>query len=1125
MRRKGFSLLEVMVAAGVIATVMLAMAAFQSATLKVNSKEKDRAFATQKAVQIMEEILAYQITAGTASTQNVDSLAQGDTEYSFKLTIDPNVSDPKMTLSGNVPKGGGYKFVRQVQVVPLSNEKGARRVTVAVYYGDGGSTAKAVANSQPLALVTNIVKAAAIRTQPTQVYDIYLVDIENVPGWWTDPNTLRQILANTIDFLKANNPGLEIRTHWVRRLGYGRDPYYTPISNKSQSADNTGAVPFNWVYFYPGKLTSTTMKYNPDVLKGQMNVDGTDQNALFQGPNAGYLPDAQVPYSFADEFNHAMRYPQEQDKYNVAVSAANHKNVPEMSLRMLLEQMYAGNLKNAIIVNLHAELIPTPPMRNYSDAAKVPRSPGNPSLIKSTFGVDPGSLTSAQLDEGSHARLVTHPRDLEVDAGNWTDLRVYPFKSQNYYTEPTGDYQNARVVVRGIKNDLYNWNNGKHSGNEENDVKIYAMVRDPNNPWGARFRWSLIWPENDNNYESAWSDIYLYKGNNGKSPPIVFAGKDDPAKDITKDDMIIRFKNINYTHVPLSFNFFGTHTFGLQDFQTLYGYNYFPDPNLPDLSNETGNGSAAEPRNTARFAIQFASTTSRRIDVLTTIGADEDFSHHQYPNRSETYQWVGVPAPPTERYQFVGDPRLVPYNDTRDNHRYNRYYMNWSNGGAYKNGGANGWNYFTASGNYVTQEIDLPRYFEIWRSALMNSNSIYLNPAGFSFYYYGMGGEVYSSVSGKPYGGSGLTWIDDIIGNTNGVAKSDNSWMAVPMLGELYPDDQSDNWINNGNLPAPTYQRKPYSAMPKWLASGGNNPDYNKRMIDNGCSSFFNGGDVAGNVYCHLGRTDVSNLTGNGQSVANNFKMYLDSSYPSYRPFILNTQNYPPDWTTSAGSRTTLQWGLNSGEVGYYVQASNASEIAVAPICIQRGGQTGYAVMSAAAPSGESGTTTLARLSMASALQAFFDLAAPTYRDGTNKGNNAPKLLPRLKIISPTEDTQLSGNSEQIQWELPWQRWDSAPYSTQHVNYGSNSYRPSMVYNIKYSVDGGTTWKFIDSPTTTAYAGVYDPNHAITGTSYNWNYKSWKNMEYLIRLEGYRDINGYRDTHYCYHQVAYTIAH
>ena len=46
--------------------------------------------------------------------------------------------------------------------------------------------------------------------------------------------------------------------------------------------------------------------------------------------------------------------------------------VPEISEQMLIEEMQSKpqSFLNALIINLHGELLPLPPIRNYSDAAK-----------------------------------------------------------------------------------------------------------------------------------------------------------------------------------------------------------------------------------------------------------------------------------------------------------------------------------------------------------------------------------------------------------------------------------------------------------------------------------------------------------------------------------------------------------------------------------------------------------------------------------------------------------------------------------------------------------------------------------------------------------------------------------
>lgn len=1205
MRRQGFGLVEVLVSAVVVATVLLGMAAFQTATIKVNSKEKDRAFAVQKAVQIMEEILAFQVVAGVKGTTNIDTLAQGDTEYSYALSIDPNVSDhPDMALSGNRAYKSSYRFVRQIHVEPVPNEKGARRVTVGVYYGDGGTTA-APSTAAPLAFVTNIVKAQAVKTQPTQVYDMYFIDIENMPGWWTDPNPFRNILLSTMDFLKSNNPGLEIRPHWIRRLSYGRDEYYKPIGNKANPCNNTSAVPLDYVYFYPGKLTVSDMKYNPDLLKGQMRVDGTTQNAMTIGNTPANYPENQTAYSFADQYNHAMRYPMEVEKFNNISNSSTIK--PEPSLRMLLEQMASGQLRNAIVVNIPAELLPTVPMRNFSDPARVPQLVNDAATIASQWGVN---CANSEIVEGSHCRLVTHPRFMRVshdsnfDSGdpwyatNTVELRVFPSKDANYDTEPATPYRKGRVVVQNVKNLLHDWNSGGSAGDVEIDVLERVVTSNNASPTydDGDYRWLRIWPSGNKSItglgdasglklpqyggSEKLADHYLDTANG--HPGVEVMGSSDSNRDLVKGDLVIRLENIPYTHNPLrafsGWAWNGSKWVPTYDYKglpnkasgsardmILHRLSYFPDPALPDLSQKWESDREV-PRHTARFRILFKSdnglTPDAPIHIVTSIGDDDAMQHHQYPNRSETYQWVDNQPPLTEQDQYVGDPRLNPYGDNRGLvwyggewgvgriGSYNRLFSDFSNDNAYPNSsGLNAqWNSFGMANSWVGKNVDLPHYYELWREAFLNSGGLYLNPSGFSFYYYSLGGEVtgtpWGQVSSKPYdGGSSLIDPNDIISATRGVMNPTSKWYAVPDLGELYPDDEWTNWSLLGNLPSAKYRLTAYSDMPSWQASGAN-PDFSKIVAGDGCAAFFNGGSTgtSSDSYSHIFRTgDINHLTANGQSVANSFKMYLDSGYPSYRPFIIDSTNFPPNWNWSEEQswRTKLEWGLTTGSPGYYDQANSTSELSVAPIVVRRTDsgvpKAFYAVMSAAAPSGDTGTLTLARMTIAASLQALFDFGKPTFADGTAKKDLAPKLLPRLNITNPVEDTQISGNGDWIKWNLTWARWNMDPYSTIYTNYNLTAYKPTMVYNIKFSIDSGASWKFL-SDGAKAYPGVYDSGHAYfdpTGKGYFWDYsnkKTWPNREYLIRVEGFRSTpggmaaGGYENTHYTYHQVAYTLA-
>jgi hypothetical protein len=80
-----------------------------------------------------------------------------------------------------------------------------------------------------------------------------------------------------------------------------------------------------------------------------------------------------VPYALADMQNACMRYPDELAKHTARVAAdQDREDTPTM--RLLLDRMIAepDRYHNAIFINLHGELLPMPPVRNYSDAAKDP---------------------------------------------------------------------------------------------------------------------------------------------------------------------------------------------------------------------------------------------------------------------------------------------------------------------------------------------------------------------------------------------------------------------------------------------------------------------------------------------------------------------------------------------------------------------------------------------------------------------------------------------------------------------------------------------------------------------------------------------------------------------------------
>jgi len=67
------------------------------------------------------------------------------------------------------------------------------------------------------------------------VYDVYLIAVENVPGWWLYMDNVVPFVENAMQDLEARHPGLQFRKHWIRELAYGRDMLYRPYVNLART--------------------------------------------------------------------------------------------------------------------------------------------------------------------------------------------------------------------------------------------------------------------------------------------------------------------------------------------------------------------------------------------------------------------------------------------------------------------------------------------------------------------------------------------------------------------------------------------------------------------------------------------------------------------------------------------------------------------------------------------------------------------------------------------------------------------------------------------------------------------------------------------------------------------------
>ncbi|MEZ6007643.1 MAG: prepilin-type N-terminal cleavage/methylation domain-containing protein [Planctomycetota bacterium] len=403
MRRRpnGFSFIELLIAAALVALAAMAAAAHVTRGTQRADWSQDRIFARQKALSILAELRAYVEGGEGEVAADLDGFDDG-VSWRPNLTIQPDPNDPGSFLhpehaaSGNTNNQGVWSWQRQISVrrFPTVNTRDLRICTVRVFrrrFGD-------VDPGEKMAEVSGVIRTIGDSFPSTQVYDVYLLALDNVPGWWVFMDAMQPFVEATLTDLEGRNPGLRFRTHWITKSGYGRDDEYAPYTNESRISTD----PTPWAYVYPGRMpdgSSAQRYYVAQRFAARVNLDGelapsfqndmepmepyTDANGngrrdpgeVWSDLDGDLTWDAgnPVPFAMADMHNHCMRSPDEVARFDARVAAGQED--PEIpTWRMLLDRMIAqpNRYHNAILLNLHGELLPMPAVRNYSDAAKIP---------------------------------------------------------------------------------------------------------------------------------------------------------------------------------------------------------------------------------------------------------------------------------------------------------------------------------------------------------------------------------------------------------------------------------------------------------------------------------------------------------------------------------------------------------------------------------------------------------------------------------------------------------------------------------------------------------------------------------------------------------------------------------
>jgi len=1146
-KEAGFTFAELTFAMLILVTGAVVLINHISVNYATTATERDRVFAFSKAQAILSEIQGFVDRGDVDAAVDLDVLDDGVVSKNA-LTIQYQPGTTTLVaadhpVSSNYQRDGEWVWSRLISVQPFLglNNRNVRYVTVRIFKRDSDG------NENPMADLSAVINSAGSAFPTTQVYDVYLLAIENIPGWWVFMDSIKPFVESMITDLENRNPGLSFRTHWITKSAFGRNQAYRPYTNE----DTDSHDPIPDVYHYPGRMpagNASNYYYVPDNMKARMNVDGNERN----GYDATLNPH---PYSLADFFNHAMRYPDEKalwetrvaeiESREAAIAAAELAGTTppaeledmskEPTYRLFLDDLTTDpdKYKNALIINLHGELIPMPALRNYSDAAKDPANHPN-------------------------WRVVTHPEELRTkkdDAGVTDPLRMRMYAYTDYPMYYSGsDRMTEPMVVEIMGVDLIDYTDADHDRLDSRaDLQCVPGGVLVNGSSDYAVNWQLATHRDDASFP-AEEMFYTAEFVPGTNP----------------------FTRIYLHNTPLVCPL-DVNGRGLANTERarLYMMEYVPTPvdSGPAFTSDLTTISTTNPKNTARWTLEldpsvltdnlFVDGTGTnynpvgdvQLQIRTRIasnlsigGTDWASSGVMFPtmtqpeNLSSTYAWWSDSAddvPMTERAQFNGDPRHVPYKDCFDGgddfaNSYNWYHdrLNNTNNAANDFGSINGTYLRNRWGNSMW--CDVPRYFELLRNGVVESACVYTSLTGFSYYYLGIGNDIgYDSANGypnsipsdlTPHYGTGTGYINTITSRrrlpvTN---LSTGWWTGFPWLGELYPDSMAGAFYDTssgdvrGNIEAGSgsgqmfqYQSNIAYAVGPRLAYGTAIYDNHQRTSANGCSTFFNIG-TSSTRFRHVFSGGNGTLTSIGQEVADNYSMTMPATAPVSRPFQLNYGgsggdhwNYPPYTTRFTGSLYETYYSHGSGVGSGLIKLTNPG-----------GTSAGYIIVNGIDKAVSSGTTFIAKWAVLSLVHSFLEA-------GDTSNSLRILQLPRVEIESPTDITELNDPASiDILYGVEWARWDGQPY-TQTGTFGEDE---SLIeYVIMYSNDNGNNWYYIqdDSPAQPTVRPTssmhFESDIAVGDETYTWSVPTAEFPEgsYLLRIDCYRQG---AQTHYAWHQ-------
>ncbi|MGC8734320.1 MAG: prepilin-type N-terminal cleavage/methylation domain-containing protein [bacterium] len=1138
--KKGLTLIETLVSIAVLMIVLVIGITFITYISKESKDLKEKAFAILKANQILSEVRNYVDSNKEAlNLKYLDNF--NDSGYNPFLTIE-NVSNPLIAPSENKRQENNYIFYRRIRVYPLPNRPNSdnvRVLEVSIFKRENNG------NFKFLTSATTIINTLANFSPSTQAYDIYFLSIGTVPGWWVFTPEIRKVVDYVISDLEDRNNGLKINPHFITTMAYGgRDPYYSPFIGERINSPNDGTpLDSPFVYYLAG---TSFINSNPS-LPFRYNTFNLITGYINKKTEADLKKTFVYPYSIADQYNHAVRYPQELRNYQKIVEYAKANNLPEpeLSYRMLIEKLYTDPAyQNSIIINLHGELMPILPVRNYSDPAKLP-------YISNYYPIPTGQETKYK-----NIRVVVHPENIaypDTSIPNYEDitLRVYAYQlNPNANILPNDRIENITLLIGPLNSSNYT-------------ITGYAIDGGVQPIRNDYIRYNI----NSTNITASETIVNLSGNLQAMYLKAKIYQKDG------KNYLAILLKN-----TPTKCSIISNNK-GLPSNQRLYGLEYipfmFPFGGFRELDDNNN-----LPKNTARWVITIKNVEKTQdvnnpLEIKYTIdpaksGGDPIIYpnfNYDFPDYSQsTYVWVCRnlnEIPITEQFQVLGDPRLCPYKDVVQQMRYNKYFAYPSGTNLYtiKQQYFNN-NYavvindgYPSAGGYIS--IDIPASFYIIREALGKSHSIFNSITGFSFYYVGIGQEIGGdSANNLPNGvpvsqsvfqnGNGVINGEQSIITENGldvagfgvkniVRLTNNNWggtsnpnssdyvawgnFAIPFLNEIFPDNNYQYWKQNGNLNNNEFKKR------RWRDSLSTNFSNNQvvRTGVSGCTSFFNavpaGSAADVNQWFNHGWGNSDSLAAHKQEIVNDmetaFNFSLPSDITSARPFQinLNFQGRPPEWDDNFYKINRFYNSIYT--VYYNHNGANGANLASAIIrsTKQDGGRTyHWVVVNGLSPQGSEAQSFVARYSIMSSLYAFL-LAG----NDTNANVFPIPMIPYLNITNPTNTQEINTNNINITWNISFKRWDGNPYVPGfNVSQNPNNY----FYLIKYQKLGDNKWYFVQDINRSFPCDIgdlpSDNSYKIYATNYNWDISNLPNDMYWLVVEAHHNL---RVNHYSYHMV------